>query len=233
MNDEIAKMRERDNESLDFSYKPGRLSDDEMQEALYNIHTNYRLLYELNNRGDVDINEFASKTAENIKILLEMFNTMGVYPSLFFDLFVKMKLDYRKNHAIDGNQTITSNYFLIYKFNYEREVEENFKRRIYSIQLPAKKSITDAYNDVLTVFKAYGIPYGIKTNEQCSKVFEEVRRDYSAIANELENSVDIYKEIECMTRILYEYISFFVAMGIDPKEYLDKVLLKKDDHRKK
>ena len=35
------------------------------------------------------------------------------------------------------------------------------------------------------------------------------------------NGDDIYDDIEYLSRLLFEYMSFFVSMGIYPKDYLD------------
>ena len=41
------------------------------------------------------------------------------------------------------------------------------------------------------------------------------------------NSVDLSDDIECLCKLLLEYLKFFAAVGINPKEYLDNEINEK------
>ena len=43
----------------------------------------------------------------------------------------------------------------------------------------------------------------------------------------------VYSDVECMTQLLFEYLSFFVEIGVNPKEYLDELIEEKENHKTK
>ena len=233
MNDEIAKLREMNNENPVFDHKPTRIPEKEMLEILRTLNFNFSHLYELNYHEDNDIEQFTDKITDNFAIVLNMFKEMGVYPGYFFDMLIQMRIDFEKKHKKEEYDTLRKNFQMYYEMNYGRAVEDGIKKCYYRIQAYSKKNISDAYNDMTQLFDLYTIPHDINTKENCGKTYKEIEYNHVAIMNDLLNSDDIYEDVESMTKLMYEYLSFFVSMGIDPKEMLYKKLFEKETHKKK
>ncbi len=233
MNDEIVKIREMNNENPIFDHKPIRIPEKEMLETLKQINLNFSHLYELNYHGNNDIEQFTDKITDNFAIVLNMFEKMGIYPGYFFDMLIQMRIDFQKKHKKDDYNTLRKNFKMYNEINYGGAVEDGIKKCYYRIQAYSKKNISDAYNDMARLFDIYSIPRDINTKENCGNSYKEIEYNHIAVVYDLLNSDDIYEDVESMTKLLYEYLSFFVSMGIDPKEMLYNKLFKKESHKKK
>ena len=226
MNAEIAKIRKIRNKSEVFDYNPKRISDSRMNEIVYELNTNFSDLYAMQKKDDIDINDFVNKIITNVYLVLNMFNEMGVYPDYFYDAIVKMNIEYRK--IVDANNSLRGNYGLFNEVKLSSHVAKVIKVGLengyYHIQAYPMKDINDAFLEMVGFFQAYNIPYNINTKEQCKKVFQDINFNHINIISQLLTSDYIFVDIECMARLLFEYLSFFVSMGIQPKEYLDQCI---------
>jgi hypothetical protein len=90
---------------------------------------------------------------------------------------------------------------------------------------------------MVSFFQSYGISYiGTQSDEesikkQCNKVFSEISFNHISTANNLLNSDFLFEDIEYLARLLFEYISFLTAIGINPKERLDAYIENKAKER--
>ena len=236
MNAEISRIRKNKNLSEVFDYKPRRIDFDRTSELLRQLNINLSELYSLRNE-DVKIDIFIDKFIANIYIILNMFDEMGVYPDYFFDEIVKMNIEYKK---ISGDRSIRGDYQLFRDIRLSARVCEDIKSGLekgyYRVQAYPKKDINEGFLEILGLFQTFNMPYNINTKEQCKKVFNELQHNHMCIIESFYNSEDIIDDIEFLSRLLFEYMTFFVSMGIYPKEYLDKYIdkmnNKQEEHNK-
>lgn len=225
MNAEISKIRKRKNNSEIFEHKPMRLDFDRMNELTYQLNTNFSELYMMVRNDDINIDEFTKRFIANVYIVLNMFDEIGVYPDYFFDEIVKMNIEYKK---LANDQSIRGNYRLFKNVNLSARVSESIKNGLekgyYRIQSYPKKDIDENFLEMVAFFESFNIPYNINTEEQCVKVFNALEHNHLNIIESFINGDDIIDDIEYLSRLLFEYMTFFVSMGISPKEQLDKYI---------
>ena len=226
MNKEMAKIRKTRNYDEIINSEPVRIKTNRLCEMAYELNINYKELYECVRNNKIDINQFVNVFTANIYIVLNMFNEMGVYPDYFYDQIVKMNVDYKK--IVHKDNGIRGNYRLFNETNLSNRVSEDIdlglKNGYYRIQAYKKKDIDEAFLEMLSFFQSFNIPYNICTEEQCKKVFKDIQFNQAYILESLLNSDYLSDDIECLSRLLFEYISFFVSMGIYPKKYLDEYI---------
>ncbi len=231
MNAEISRIRKNRGDSEIIDHKPERLEERHMLEMVYQINSNFSDLYNLQyNNDDIDIDVFVDKITQNTYIVLNMFEEMGIYPDYFYDEIVKMNIDYKKvlDRNGDNSNTLRVNNRLYKESSLSakvaKTVRSGLEKGYYRIQAYPKKDINDAFLEMITFFEVFKIPYNINTKEQCKKIFNEIKYNQIKIIDEFINSDYIFEDVEYLARLLFEYLSFFVAMGIHPKEYLDKYI---------
>ena len=226
MNIEMAKIRRTRNYDEIINGEPTRIKTNRLCEMAYELNCNYKGLISSISNNDIKIDDFVNIFTINTYIVLSMFNEMGVYPDYFYDQIVKMNIDYKKIAHKDNG--IRGNYHLFKETNLANRVSEDIDRGLkngyYRLQAYKNKDINDAFLEMLGFFQTFNIPYNICTKEQCKKVFKDIQFNQTFILESLLNSDYLSDDIECLSRLLFEYISFFVSMGIYPKEHLDKYI---------
>lgn len=234
MNAEISRIRKNRGQSEIFDHKPIRVNDDSINDVMYQLNRNFSDLYVLESKGDIDIEEFVHKFIANIYIILKIFDEMGIYPDYFFDEIVKMNIEYKK---VADDKSIRGDYRLFRDIKLSSRVSKGikngFEKGYYRLQAYPKKDINEDFLEMVGLFQTFNIPYNINTKEQCVKVFNDLKHNHTNIVDAFMNGDDIYDDIECLFRLLYEYMSFFVSMGIYPKEYLDEYIdsIKETKHK--
>ena len=222
MNAEISKIRKIRNQSEVFDHKPERISIERGNAMMYQLNRNFGDLYMMVRHNDVDIDEFTKRFIANIYIVLNMFNEMGVYPDYFFNEIIKMNSEYKK---ISDDKSIRGNYRLFKDVNLSarvaRAIQRGLEEGYYRIQAYPKKDIDENFLEIVGLFQTFNIPYNINTKEQCIKVFHALEFNHVSITESFINGDDIVDDIEYLSRLLYEYMSYFVSMGIFPKEHLE------------
>ena len=225
MNADLEKIRKIRNYNPIFDYKPERIKEEQMNHSLVILNSNFSDLYLLNQRNNIDIEVFINRITENVYIILNMFNKMGVYPDYFYDKIVEMNIKY---HEKVKSNTLKGYYDLFDLTNlstyYYEEIKKGMEKGYYRIQAYKKKGIDDNYRELIPFFQKFNIPYGIYSKEQCRKVFEELDLNHQRIMEKLSTSDDIVEDIECLSRLLFEYMTFYVSLGIDPKECLHEYI---------
>ena len=226
MNAELAKIRKSRNYDEIISGEPKRISDDRLNEMVIELNRNLSDLYMMECNNEIDIDEFINRLTANIYLILSMFNEMGVYPDYFYDEIFKMNVEYKR--LIQNNNAIRGNYRLFKEINLSARVAEGIKNGLekgyYRIQSYQKKNLNDAFLEMIGFFQAFNMPYNIRTVEQCKKVFNDIKFNHINIIESLLNSDFIFEDIECLARLLFEYMTFFASMGVYPKQYIDNYI---------
>ena len=232
MNEELSKIRETIgyNENLR-TYQ--RIPERELLDYLHNMNSNMTKLDNMSRNADYDENEFIQVLIENIYSILKMFSDMNVYPGYFFRKVFEMnakyyerKKDYdNKENSIRVKSGMRGDYHFFNKTNLSAwvagEIRKGLNNGYHHVQAYPKTNISDAFLEILALFQKYDIPYKINSKEECRKAFSDIGINYSNISGLLLNSNTDYEDIEYMCRLLFEYISLFVAIGVNPKKYLD------------
>lgn len=223
MNAEISKIRKNNKIEEEVLKKPDRIPENEMTNILVSLNTNMGNIYTMIIRDEIDIDKISNLMAHNLYIVLDAFNKMDIYPDYFYDAIVKMNIDYRK--LVDNNNNLRGNYKLFSEVDLSSKISkvirEGLDNKYYQANSYPRKDINDAFLEMIGFFEAFDIPHGINTKEQCKKTFNDIEYNHVNIISELTNSDYIFEDIEYLSRLLFEYLSFFVSMGIHPKDYLD------------
>lgn len=216
-------LRIKKNNDKNPSNRIKRINEDDMSNILRELNINITELYTMKLNDDIDIDKFASNFAKNIYIILEAFNEMGMFPDCFFDVIIKMNIKYKTFH--DNSNRLRGDYKLFDKTGLSHQTDELIKEAIakglYRGNNSSQKDISDYYREVSEFFKKFNIPSNIKTNEACKAIFYDLWNNMTNITYRLYISEDLIDDIEYLSRLLFEYLCFFVGMGINPKEYLD------------
>lgn len=223
MNAEIARIRKSMNYKEEINREPTRLNEDRIIKIVYDLNANIADMYHNQNSDNIDIEEYANKFMDNIFIILNAFNEMGIYPDYFYDEVVKMNIDYKK--IVQNNQAIRGNYRLLKEIDLSagvtRGIKNGLEKGYQHIQAYQRKDINDSFLEMIGFFQAFNMPYGINTIEQCKKAFNDIQFNHMNIIETLLNSDYLFVDIECLARLLFEYLTFYVALGIHPKKYVD------------
>ena len=251
MNEEFARIREIEGEEEISRKVYRRLEEQERLEYLKHLNNNMADLYRANLEPKYDENEFINKLIDNIYTILKMFDTMNVYPGFFFRKIYEMNDKYyeriserniiRDSASGDYTVKIVDGMRGDYKFFKEtnltlwasREIKEGLKEGYSKPDKYPKTNISDAFTEIVNLFKKYGIQYQFKTKEECQKAFSEISINYSNISYSFLTSMFFDDDIQFLCRLLYEYIAFFVSIGVNPKKYLDDYIeqMSKEKHK--
>ena len=234
MNAEIVKMRKMNNDSEIFDHKPERIPEKEFSALIKEIEINFSFLEVSAHHGNIDIDFFANIYATNMAIILGMFNRMGIYPDYFYDAIIKLKIS-NKDKIVGEIETnkLYNNYQLYKTSSFSKVVKDALDNQLYRVQTYPRRNLIDAVRGMTRVFNTFNIPYNLNTLDEYKWAYNQISCNCSNITLALLNSDDIYEDVEYMAKLLFECISFFVAMGINPNEYLDKVMLGEDKAKKK
>ena len=228
MNAELSKIRLLKNKSEEMDSDTIKLEEGPLNKKILKLNYNITYLYNMIRKDCVDINEFINRLTENIYVVLTMFDEMGVYPDYFYDEIVKMNLNYKLN--IDNNNRLQGNYRLFKQNELSSRIGELIKsgkeHGYGKISNYPGKDIENAYSNMIAFFDIFHIPHNIRTVEQCKEAFNEIKYNYQNIMQDLGNSDYDYEDIEYFSRLLFEFLSFFVSIGVNPKEYLDEYIEK-------
>lgn len=223
MNAEISKIRKLRKQDENYDEKPCRIEEKEMTSIIYKLNKNMALIYYMHSRGNLDISKVIDIFVENTYIILETFDKMHVYPDYFYDKIVKMNIKYR--NLVTNDNSLRGNYQLFSAIDLSselsREIKDGIKNKYYNYKAYYPKDLNDAFLEMVSFFEAFKIPHYINTPEHYIKIFSDIEYNYANIINELSNSDYLFVDIECLSRLLFEHLSFFVSIGVHPKELLD------------
>lgn len=222
MNAEVSRYRKVRNFKEIIDNEPQRIEFNLMTACIHKLNDNISKMYNLEYGYDIDINYFVEKFVDNIYLIIKMFSEMGVYPDYFFDAVIKMNVEYRKkanNNSLRGNYQLFNEIGLAAEVS--RTIREGMEKGLYKVNESSQRDFNSYYFKIISFFRRFAIPYNINTKEQCKKTFDDICFNHQSIIARLENSDDIYDDIEYLLRLLFEYSSFFVSLGINPSKYLN------------
>ena len=101
-------------------------------------------------------------------------------------------------------------------------IEKGLNNGYYRIQAYPRKDISDAFLELSAFFEGFNIPHNTTNKSDINKIFGDIQNNVTNIMYRFYASDDIIDDVEYLSRLLFEYLSFFVAVGINPKEYLDE-----------
>ena len=226
MNAELMKIRKSRNLDEIISDKPIKIDPDILLDKIYGLNINMTYLYNINNSAEADINMYIEKITNNIYLILDLFNDMNIYPDYFYNIIVNINMEYR-NLVSDGK--IRGDYGLYETVNFSAKIskmiKEGLNNKNYLLNSSNIKDISEYFFEMIKFFQRYNMSYNNKTIDTCRLAFKDIYYNVTNIINNtLNNSDFIFVDIECLARLLFEYISFFVAIGVNPKEYLDELI---------
>ncbi len=232
MDIEVSKIRKKRNLDDVLYDEPERIKMDKMSNIIVELNMNMANLYNKRYHEDIDIIEFINDFIKNMYIVISTFNDMGLYPDYFYNEIVKMNIDYQKM----ANANTTRGEYEIYRRSNLRletieKIKEGLKEKIYTKESNLSIDVSDAYEGLSIFFKVFSIPHGIMNKEYIIKAFDDIYLNITAIMNSLSVSDDLFDDVLCLSRLLFEYISFFVLIGVNPKEYLDEYIDNLENHK--
>lgn len=229
MNAELARIRELMGNDERFDYKPRPLNEDQRSVMAKDLNIIMYELYSSMANGSVDISTFAIKFARCIYLILMAFNEMGIYPDYFYNQIVRIWMQYRLK--MDYANRLLKNYQKIKKSRLpliqSSEIKAGIVNKKYFYNPDGVLNVSKVYYDMIDSFDAFNIshytPQSI-TKEQIAKAFSDIRFNcMNIMTNPLNGDgvINMIDDIELLSSLLFEYISFFAFLGIDPTDYLD------------
>ncbi len=244
MNEELLKVRDVNGYDGELN-NCKRLKEESILLYLHDLNTNMGILYHKKNSGIYDEKEFAHGFIENIYIILSMFNEMNVFPGYFFRKTFEMNAKYNERRqdmesqpdSIHTKTGIRGDY----KFYRDthlavwliKEIEKGLNNGYFHVQAYPQTNISDAFLEILALFQKYDFTYKVTNKEESKKVFDDISFNHTILSNSLLNSDSLEEDVMFMSRLLYEYISFFVAIGVNPKPFLDYYIAKEAPKKNK
>ena len=237
MNEEVLKIRKTlgyENKSRDYH----RIEGKEIVDYIYELNKNMASLCRTNYKEEYDEEQFINIIIKNIYTILKMFSDMNVFPGYFFrkvfemnDKYYERKRDYDAgNNSVRQNAGIRGDYKFFNETNLSawvsKEIEKGLNNGYHHVEAYPKSNISDAFTEILMLFQKYNFPYKITTSEEYRKSIEDISINYSNISTSFLNSDYVEEDIEFMCRLLFDYISLFVSLGVNPKRYLDEYIEK-------
>ena len=228
MNKELMQIRKNKDLDIEISAEPIKIDPDILIEKIYALNINMSYLYNASRNSSASIDMYIEKIVKNIYLILDMFNDMGIYPDYFYDIIFKMNIEYR-NLVCDGK--IRGNYGLYEMVNFSakisRLIKEGLENKKYQFDEKKSKDISERFLEMISFFQKYNMKYNNNSIESCKEAFKDIYYNViNIINNTLTNSDYLFVDIECMARLLFEYLSFFATIGVDPKKYLDNYIEK-------
>ena len=240
MNAEISKLRKSRNYDVEMDIEPTRIKPDRLDEMIFQLNSNMRELYNTIRdpyNVDIDLKLFTNRLIENIYIILNGFNEMGVYPDYFYDELVKLKIE--KDKLISGNKNAEENYKLrkeieeTIQLKTAKIMENGMNNKYYHFKAYQEKNIDDNYDELVKYYQALNLPYGVSSKESVIKNFTRIFIEQVNATEKLLNTYSIHQDIYCFTQLLISYMSFFAAIGIRPKNELNSCIESVDNIKHK
>lgn len=222
MNEEMMKIRENENLSIDVEKEIKRIDKDIMKEYLFNLNTNMSNVYTLQNSNKITIDDYINCFIKNIYIVLDMFSKMDVYPNYFYNVIFKINSKYHEMAKIYGNSKLVNEADSSPEI--PRMIRDGLSKGYNSYHASEIGDINDSFLEMVSFHQAYNLSYNNNTIEQCKKSFTVHANNIANIMNDFYVSDYDFEDIEYMAKLLFEYISFFVEIGVNPKELLNEYI---------
>lgn len=232
MNAELIKIRENkelDDEIID---EPKRMDENALKVMMYNLNSNLASLYFKDYSDKACLDDYINAFVKNIYIILEIFNEMNIYPDYFFDITLLYNIEFQK--FVKDNKTM-SEYELRKKFtpisNYDEKVRNGIENGYNRVRASKKRDINDYFVELVSFYQVFSLAYN--KPENVKEIFKKIHAEHTNIMHNYYTSDFLYEDIEYLTGLLFSYLSFFVEIGFNPKEYLDNYIasMKKRKHK--
>lgn len=224
MNAEISKIRKARNFDEEIKGEPTKISMDRLNEIIRQLNNN---IFEGNYEYQ-DIDEFIKRLINNVFLILNVFDEMGVYPDYFYDLVFNVQIEQEKIFL--DHKDILNDYTQVQKikdtirFRAIKSIKSGLERKYYHFKAYKKKDINNAYIDMMEFLKTYNIPYMNNTKENYINGLNKIKDEQVIIKSYLDINDTIDEDIYDFSRLFFQYMYFFVSMGINPKELLDQYI---------
>lgn len=230
MNAELVKIRKNKELKIQANGEIKEINPDDILSRIYSLNNNMGQLFNNNSNPNMRIEDYIEKIVENIYIVLDTFSEMGIYPDYFYDIYFKVNEEYR-NLASQG---IVDGRVGLYKIpgfpaQISYMMENGLKNNNYLLNPKRIKSIGEYYNEMVEFLHKYYLPCEVTTVDMCREMFTDIHNSVDSCINNLNISSYISDDIEELSRLLFEYIRFFGAIGINPQKYLDEEIERQKD----
>ncbi len=225
----IMKKHNMNNELLE----PIRIDEKRIIDYVYELNNNTTTLFEIGQDNNFQIDDYVNVFSTNIYIVLQMLSEMGVYPDFFFDLVFrdcvekkKFGMENPKYDSYDIKRKYHSPYNMIML------IRKGINKGFHRDDLSKKNDITSNFNELVSFNKSCNIPIKYGDVEHCRKAYRKRVFELYGLTQNLGNSDFLETDIECLMRLMFEYLSFFADIGIDPTEYVNKLIDKEKERTK-
>ena len=231
MNAELVRIRKNNESKIQTVGNISKINPNHLSNIIVSLNANMAYLYNINNNPNVSIDDYINKIISNIYIILEAFNEMDIYPDYFYNVFFMVNEEYRSlasQGRINGKEDLYN--FSEFRGKISYMMEKGLQNGNYKLTSTRVRDIGEYYDEMVDFLHKYYLPCEVMTVEMCKEMFTYIYNDVnSCINNNLSNSPYISDDVECLSRLLFDYIQFFAAIGINPKEYLDKYIMEQKE----
>ena len=222
MNAELIRMRK--NKKLDIKITGGvkKISQDILSERIFSLNTNMVELFDINANPKSTISDYARNIVKSICLVLELFSEMDIYPDYFYDIYFRANEEFRdkaSNGEVNGRGSLYEAPG--FRANISSMMENGITNGNYRLNPNRVKNISDYYNEMVSFSRRYYLPCEVSTVEMCREMFSDIWTECNNCINYLGIRPYISDDVELLSRLLFEYVRFFAAVGINPEDYLN------------
>ena len=223
MNAELIRMRKKQNLKVQTDDELQKIENDYLSNRIIAQNTNMVKLMDLNNNPNATINDYLKNIVKAIYLVLQTFNDMGIYPDYFYDIYFKINEEFR-NLASQG--ILNGRIDLYDTPGYEAKISYMMERGIttgnYKFNPTRVKDIGEYYNEMVDYCRRFYLPNEVMTIDMCREMSTSIWHECNKCINALGIKPYISDDVEYLSRLLFEYMKFFAAIGIKPKFELAK-----------
>ena len=251
MNAELARLRRARGDSEAFNYEPMRLGKRYIEEMSTALNLTMAEIYfdKMKNKNEgIDVDKWTQQIIKNVWRILLAFDKMGIYPDYFYNQVAKARMKYKCQAYIKKKKN-NNGTAGVEQYDEESKVHISWRKGFGSSDYPCKQTeeirkglkkgfyryiplytedISATYYDAIDYFDAVGIPHStpknILSDEEIKEAIEDIRINHYNIMSWPSNGdgiFDIIDDIEFLSSLLFEYMSFFAVVGLDPADYIN------------
>jgi len=226
MDAEIFKLKE--NNGMVMNARPKYMDLEKRKEIVHRLGVNFSDIFGRPDRNDYDSDAIIKDVANSLCDLIEAFANINVYPDYFWRVIMQMNVVLKKVVADKKKNELTIR---------ERDIMESHDRYLYDkirtgISLKDRAhpiDINDNYVELLSFYSVFGLPCNKKELLHSKSFLQGFGLKCIEYNYDLLNTDDLVDDVKCMMDMLFEYMSFFVSVGVNPKEYVDKIMAEREN----
>lgn len=223
MNKEISRIKKYMNLDDVVNKRPERISYDDLNSLVYNLNQNMNEIYQTARNNIKNSEYIIEKVCAGICDLMEAFASMGISIDYFWR--VNMKANVALKKVMDGKSDdgLTESEIEMAENNVGN-IFDQIRRGINIRDKSKPIDINDNFVELVSFFEVFKLPFNnssLLTNEKYidSFIFKCCNSHTKFL-----NGDDIIDDVYNMMEILFKYMTFLVEVGVNPKEYVDKIL---------